>query len=291
MTRRRSGRSTPRTSRSRRAASGWGRRVRRSRRYTIEIGTRVPSAAVAHARRLSYRSGSYPGTGWRFTSVGDPRRGVVVVRRRRCHQRRVLVAHRRRVVLGVATEPRRVDLVGHRHHVVVGDRRRRRRARARGAARRPRRVRTPPGSRRTRRRRRGGCRSRWGRTVVHDARPGLADRGHHQREVLGTVGVAEHVEPVTGRAGVVLDVVLVILHAWLRRRWPARSARRRRPATPRSSPSTTTRSRRTVRCGCGRRRRRSGRRPPGTRGRRRWRACRAVWRQICHGRMASSGRV
>ena len=57
-------------------------------------------------------------------------------------------------------------------------------------------------------------------------------------EVLGAVGVGEHEEPVAGRAGVVLDVVLVALLARLDDRGRRRRVRRRRPATPRSSSST-----------------------------------------------------
>ena len=50
-------------------------------------------------------------------------------------------------------------------------------------------------------------------------------RCDHQREVLGAVGVAEHEEAIARRADVVLDVVLVALHARLD---DARLSRRRR---------------------------------------------------------------
>ena len=136
----------------------------------------------------------------------------------------------RRVVLGVGAEPRRVHLVGHRDHVVVGDvavvaeREHAESLDRLGAL----------GDHQVAGERVDVVEAGVG-AVGQDVGPRAAARASttgvtSEREVLGAVGVREHVEPVAGRAGVVLDVVLVAL---------SRAARRPRAARSASSASTS----------------------------------------------------
>ena len=120
------------------------------------------------------------------------------------------------------------------------------------------------------------------------SRPGVTI----EREVLGAVGVGEHEEAVAGRADVVLDVVLVALLAWL----DDDAARRSASSASTSHTSLVTFdadviTRNAAAAGAADATRRSGRRPPGTRARRRSAGVPSVWRHTCHGRIASSGRV
>ncbi len=108
---------------------------------------------------MTYCSGSYPATGWRFTREADSRVDVVVVRRRRGHQRRVPVPERRRRRSRGSRRSRsstRARRAGSR-----GRRRRRRRGpdAAPAGARGRRRARRRRDGRRTRRRRRAGPRA------------------------------------------------------------------------------------------------------------------------------------
>ncbi len=89
-----------------------------SRRCTTEIGTRVPSGAVAQSRAETYSLGVVAAEdGLR---LHDPRLAVVEVVVEvgdRRDERRVSVAQHARVVLGVGPDPHAVDGVGHRELV------------------------------------------------------------------------------------------------------------------------------------------------------------------------------